>query len=633
MKHSAISSVLSEKAISSIRNQTKTSKNDMYALPTPEHDSTLSSSEDEGGSTSDTTDSSPTKNWDLHTIDMSSRNFKSLPVDVRHEILTELKETRKQNSWGRIHEIPKQSGDFSTYQMKRLLQRQSVQAALDEAAKEMGGASLSLAELESLLKDQGIPTTNEVGQRIASDENTRYLYIKDVKQAIERARKEQLEKESVLNEDSNSKDECELKSHIEEEKPKSKADLEEEEDLQKAMALSLEEVPSTSKENHENPKLQFSFLEGFNDGDFQSDSSDEDFTVPLAKKVMSSAAGYMMEYSGLTPNEIQKIIGDKTKNIPIKNNMKGMSSKGKYKNLGKVLEDKKNNEVIVLNCDEDTTSVIPSSIIENVPDKQNTNNSNKDICIKTKELDSEIIVMDIESNIKERVEERNFEQEPIDEFSSSDSDDFMEVSDVPEVKQDDLKNGDESIVKLVSKDIFQIEIDPSKTADADDLFDDIFGKCDTKEIKLPEIIINHKNITDSHLFTDNVKLDKKHEPVPVVEDNEMNLETQKTVKNETEETVKSTQVSVNIETKINVDDETDIVKVKELVDENTDGSKKVVTPQLSIQKMTEMRDELQKEKIDLLVEKSNKERLASNITDQMYKEAQVKANIIIIFHR
>jgi hypothetical protein len=50
------------------------------------------------------------KNWsvaDLHAIDVSSSHFKSLPADVRHDILSELKETRKQSSWGRLHEMPK----------------------------------------------------------------------------------------------------------------------------------------------------------------------------------------------------------------------------------------------------------------------------------------------------------------------------------------------------------------------------------------------------------------------------------------------------------------------------------------------------------------------------------------------
>lgn len=43
---------------------------------------------------------------DLHSMDVKSAEFKSLPADIRHDILTELKETRKQNSWGRIHEMP-----------------------------------------------------------------------------------------------------------------------------------------------------------------------------------------------------------------------------------------------------------------------------------------------------------------------------------------------------------------------------------------------------------------------------------------------------------------------------------------------------------------------------------------------
>jgi len=50
------------------------------------------------------------KNWattDLHAVDVSSSQFKSLPADVRHDILSELKETRKQSSWGRLHEMPK----------------------------------------------------------------------------------------------------------------------------------------------------------------------------------------------------------------------------------------------------------------------------------------------------------------------------------------------------------------------------------------------------------------------------------------------------------------------------------------------------------------------------------------------
>lgn len=272
------------------------------------------------------------KQYDLHSIDTKSPYFLSLPLETRHEILTELKETRKQSSWGRIHELPKKSDDFSSYQMKRLLKRQQVQAALDEAGKEMGGASLSLTELESLLHDQGIPTSNDVGQRIASDSNTRFLYIKDVKEALERAKLDEEKK----------KEQSELPK--EESKPKTKADLEEEEELQRAIALSLQDEPSTSCNVEEVGVQEFSFLENFRDEDFESDTSEDDLEVPV-KETLSSAQSYMMEYSGLTPAEISKIIGQNAR----KNSKKAIkfgkilpkavmgksSSNGKFINKGK----------------------------------------------------------------------------------------------------------------------------------------------------------------------------------------------------------------------------------------------------------------------------------------------------------
>jgi len=45
-------------------------------------------------------------NSSLQAIDVKSQHFRNLPADVRHEILTDIKETRKQSSWGRLHELP-----------------------------------------------------------------------------------------------------------------------------------------------------------------------------------------------------------------------------------------------------------------------------------------------------------------------------------------------------------------------------------------------------------------------------------------------------------------------------------------------------------------------------------------------
>ncbi|CAO1355662.1 unnamed protein product [Diamesa hyperborea] len=126
----------------------------------------------------------------INTIDVTSSHFKSLPPDIRHDILTDIKETRKQNTWGRLRELPVEGNDFSTYQMSRLIRRRQVQTSLEDAEKEMGGKTWSLSELESLLSEDGViqaASTNHA-QRIASDEQTRFLLVRNVSKAIEDAK-------------------------------------------------------------------------------------------------------------------------------------------------------------------------------------------------------------------------------------------------------------------------------------------------------------------------------------------------------------------------------------------------------------------------------------------------------------
>lgn len=62
--------------------------------------------------------------------------------------------------------------------MTRLLKRRSIQVSLEDAEREMGGRSLSLGELEELLSEQGVVTDSNIGMRIASDNITRYVYVK-----------------------------------------------------------------------------------------------------------------------------------------------------------------------------------------------------------------------------------------------------------------------------------------------------------------------------------------------------------------------------------------------------------------------------------------------------------------------
>lgn len=197
IKHTAVKGVLASKSgeksagssqDSSAAGKNVNSANDMFKLPSlpsgSQPEETFDDYEDYDSDSS--IELSPRKQgkWigNIHTVDVTSADFKALPADVRYDVLTDLKETRKQNSWGRLHEMPDKSHEFSDYQMKRLLKRRQVQESLETAEKEMGGRTLTLEELEKLLTEQGINTGGrDTAYRIASDSTTRLIFINDPK--------------------------------------------------------------------------------------------------------------------------------------------------------------------------------------------------------------------------------------------------------------------------------------------------------------------------------------------------------------------------------------------------------------------------------------------------------------------
>uniref|UniRef100_T1ICF5 XPG N-terminal domain-containing protein n=1 Tax=Rhodnius prolixus TaxID=13249 RepID=T1ICF5_RHOPR len=117
---------------------------------------------------------------DLQSIDIKSEEFLTLPADIRHDILSELKETRKENSWANVHLMPESSSDFSNFQMGRLLKRRAIQVGLEKAEGEMGTRGFTISDIQDILKEQGV----DVGQRIAADNVTRFLYASIFKKSL-----------------------------------------------------------------------------------------------------------------------------------------------------------------------------------------------------------------------------------------------------------------------------------------------------------------------------------------------------------------------------------------------------------------------------------------------------------------
>ncbi|XP_013116867.2 DNA excision repair protein ERCC-5 homolog isoform X1 [Stomoxys calcitrans] len=246
-------------------------------------------------------------NTNILAIDVRSNEFKHLPADVRHDILVDIKETRKQSSWGRLHELPSRSDDFSVFQMKRLLKRRDVQVCLEEAEQEMGNDNaLTFTELTNIFTEEGILESEKLQKatkQISSSENTRFLLVRDLKKKLKKVDEEQdpetkveIKSENTESEDikpSTSKGE-EVTNPASDTKELGK---EYDADLELALALSLEE-----NTDHV-----------YDDKDYEYDSDEvlklnRDQRERLQDAAKGPARAYMIEYAGMNKDEVQGIL-------------------------------------------------------------------------------------------------------------------------------------------------------------------------------------------------------------------------------------------------------------------------------------------------------------------------------------
>lgn len=251
---SAINILSKSSPVKGLGGKEKAEEDDLFKLPDLKEDLTEKS---------EWLDTKPSGVLNLHSIDVDSNNFKTLPADVRHEILTDIKETRKQNSWGRLHELPAHSDQFSSFQMQRLLKRRKVQVCLEESEKEMGGKSLSVRDLEQLLTEDGVMAASSSASHINSDTNTRFVMVSSIKKAMEAA----------VGDEGQSKPELGPEFDV---------------DIQKAIQMSLndseveerEYVPLTSKQK-----------------------------THLSDAAKELARNYMMDFAGMSSAEVDEILG------------------------------------------------------------------------------------------------------------------------------------------------------------------------------------------------------------------------------------------------------------------------------------------------------------------------------------
>ncbi|XP_059159565.1 DNA excision repair protein ERCC-5-like [Physella acuta] len=120
-----------------------------------------------------------------------SEEFRSLPMEIQHEVLNELKERKKYHSLSKLIQMPEDSDSFSSYQLKKLMQQSKLTNRIEEVRKEMATKTAGDVPLGDDLYGDEVEA-----RRIVSEDSSHYVLIKGL---TKRKQEEEAEKFELYN--------------------------------------------------------------------------------------------------------------------------------------------------------------------------------------------------------------------------------------------------------------------------------------------------------------------------------------------------------------------------------------------------------------------------------------------------
>ncbi|XP_040440415.1 DNA repair protein complementing XP-G cells homolog [Falco naumanni] len=154
---------------------------DIYALP-PLEDEEKNSSEEEDE-----------KEWEVrmgqkkilqeelcenpYSVDIESEDFKKLPPEVKHEILTHMEELTKRNRT-LFEAMPEESNDFSQYQLRGLLRKSNLNRCIENVQKELN--QQHSGEIQTQYENEGGFVKEVESRRVVSEDTSHYILIKGI---------------------------------------------------------------------------------------------------------------------------------------------------------------------------------------------------------------------------------------------------------------------------------------------------------------------------------------------------------------------------------------------------------------------------------------------------------------------
>ncbi|XP_054980127.1 DNA excision repair protein ERCC-5 [Sorex araneus] len=110
-------------------------------------------------------------------IDIESQDFTSLPPEVKHEILSDMKEFAKRRRT-LFEAMPEESNDFSQYQLKGLLKKNYLNQHIENVQKEMN--EQCSGQIQRQYEQEGGFLKDVESRRVVSEDTSHYILIKGV---------------------------------------------------------------------------------------------------------------------------------------------------------------------------------------------------------------------------------------------------------------------------------------------------------------------------------------------------------------------------------------------------------------------------------------------------------------------
>ncbi|NXA39736.1 ERCC5 protein, partial [Eudromia elegans] len=168
-------------ALPSITQVRREGIDDIYVLPSLEQEDKNSSEEEDEKEWQERMSQKKMLQEELlenpHSVDIESEDFNSLPPEVKHEILTDMKEfTKRKRTLFEV--MPEESNDFSQYQLRGLLKKSNLNRHIENVEKELN--QQHSGQIQTQYENEGGFVKEVESKRVVSEDTSHYILIKGI---------------------------------------------------------------------------------------------------------------------------------------------------------------------------------------------------------------------------------------------------------------------------------------------------------------------------------------------------------------------------------------------------------------------------------------------------------------------